>query len=171
VRIKAARIAAGLTMRRLARLVGLTAATVSRYESGRRCASRKVLERLAGGWTRGCWRKCPGCPRKGGPHMTDCERFKLLFRLYKAPPLKRGDRAACLFRDTLVVVTSWTDARIPWPRCRALDSTGGGSGLLVDEELARAVRHESAAALMWWWRASARRMPLAEGAGRRAGGR
>jgi LPXTG-motif cell wall-anchored protein len=30
----------------------------------------------------------------------------------------------------------------------------GGSGLLLDEELARAVRHESAAAVMYWWRAS-----------------
>jgi DNA-binding transcriptional regulator YiaG len=46
-RIKAARIAAGLTVPRLARLVGLTVATVSRYESGRRCPSRKALERLA----------------------------------------------------------------------------------------------------------------------------
>jgi hypothetical protein len=31
---------------------------------------------------------------------------------------------------------------------------GGGSGLLVNEELARAVRHESAAAVMFWWAAS-----------------
>jgi hypothetical protein len=59
-----------------------------------------------------------------------------------------------LLRDCDVVITSWTDARIPWPRCRALDGTGGGSGLLLDEELARAVRHESAAAVMYWWGAS-----------------
>src|SRR5262249_20372042 len=57
-------------------------------------------------------------------------------------------------RDCYVVVTSWTDARIPWPRCRPLDSPLGGSGLLVDEVLARAIRHESAAALCFWWRAS-----------------
>jgi hypothetical protein len=51
-----------------------------------------------------------------------------------------------------VVVTSWTDARIPWPRCRVADRAGGGgSGLLVDEELARAVRHEGAAAICHWW--------------------
>ena len=81
--------------------------------------------------------------------MTDRDRLKLLFGPYRAPPLRRGDRATCLYRDTTVVITSWTDAPIPWPRCRALDSRGG-FGLLVDEELARAVRHESAAAVMHW---------------------
>jgi hypothetical protein len=88
--------------------------------------------------------------------MTDRERVQLLFGPYQAPPLKRGDRATCLFGDCEVVITSWTDARIPWPRCRALDSPGGGSGLLVEEELARAVRHESALAVMHWWGASQR---------------
>src|SRR5262245_47917308 len=86
--------------------------------------------------------------------MKDADRVKLLFGSYLAPPLKRGDRAFCLFRDCTVVVTSWTDARIPWPRCRPLDNPLGGSGLLVDEELARAVRHESAAAVCYWSRAS-----------------
>jgi hypothetical protein len=56
-----------------------------------------------------------------------------------------------LLRDCAVVVTSWSDAPIPWPRCRALDGPGGGSGILLDEELARAVRHESAAAVMHLW--------------------
>jgi hypothetical protein len=84
--------------------------------------------------------------------MTD--RVKLLFGPYKPPSLRRGDRAFCLLRDCTVVVTGWSSARIPWPRCRALDGTGGGSGLLLDEELARAVRHESAAAVMYWWGAS-----------------
>jgi hypothetical protein len=83
--------------------------------------------------------------------MTDPDRLKLLFGPYQAPPLKRGDRTFCLFRDTTVAITAWTDAPLPWPRCRALDSPGGGSGLLVDEELARAVRHESAAAVMFSW--------------------
>ena len=86
--------------------------------------------------------------------VDDPDRVKLLFGPYTAPPLRRGDRATCLFRDCLVVVTAWTDAPIPWPRCRTLDGPGGGSGLLVDEELARAVRHESAAAVMRWWGAS-----------------
>ncbi len=83
--------------------------------------------------------------------MTQHDRVRLLFGPYQAPPLNRGDRATCLLRDCTVVITSWTDARIPWPRCRAVDSPGGGSGLLLDEELARAVRHESAAAVMHWW--------------------
>src|SRR5262249_4473819 len=87
--------------------------------------------------------------------MTNHDRVKLLYGPYQAPPLKRGDKATCLVRDCEVVVTSWTMARIPWPRCRPADDyRGGGAGLLVDEELARAVRHESAAAVMWWWGAS-----------------
>jgi hypothetical protein len=85
--------------------------------------------------------------------MTDRERVKLLFGPYTAPPLKRGYRATCLYRDRLVIITGWSSAPTPWPRCRALDSRGG-SGLLVDEELARAVRHESVAAGMLWWGAS-----------------
>jgi hypothetical protein len=39
-----------------------------------------------------------------------------------------------------MVVTSWSDGRILWPRCRAADTPGGGSGLVVDAELTRAVR-------------------------------
>ena len=83
--------------------------------------------------------------------MTDPDRIKLLFGPYRPPPLKRGDRAYCLFRGYVVVVTSWTDAPIPWPRCRILEGKGGGAGLLVEEELARAVRHESATAVCYWW--------------------
>src|SRR5262245_33526670 len=53
--------------------------------------------------------------------------------------------------DTDVTVTSWTAAPIPWPRCCRPGTHGGGSGLLVTEELARAVRNESAVAVCYWW--------------------
>src|SRR5262245_9864640 len=84
--------------------------------------------------------------------MNQRERVQLLSGPYTPPKVKRGDRATCLVRDCTVVITSVSAGRIPWSRCRALDQRGGGgSGLLVDEELARAVRSESAAAVMHWW--------------------
>jgi hypothetical protein len=49
-----------------------------------------------------------------------------------------------------VVVTSWTSACISWPRCLPVASKGH-PGLLLDDELARAVRTESAAAVRYWW--------------------
>jgi hypothetical protein len=87
--------------------------------------------------------------------MIHSERVRLLFGPYEPPPLKRGDWAVCLLRGCDVIVTGWTDAPVPWPRCRCLDGHGGGSGLLVEEELARAVMHEAAAAVMHWWGVSA----------------
>lgn len=74
---------------------------------------------------------------------------------YSAPAVKRGDRVTCLFRDCLCVVTSMSGAPIPWPRVRALGGNGSGSGLLVNDELARAVRAESAVALKYHFGASA----------------
>src|SRR5262249_10639677 len=86
--------------------------------------------------------------------MRRADRVKLLHGPYKPPPLRKEDRTTCLFRDGTVVITSWSDARISWPRCRLLDTHGGGSGLLVDEELARVIRTESAAAIKHCWGAS-----------------
>jgi hypothetical protein len=83
--------------------------------------------------------------------MKPGDRTKLLFGPYQAPRLRKGDRATCLYKDCDVVVTGWTDARISWPRCRPLAVPRSHPSLLVDEELARAVRHESAAALRYWW--------------------
>ena len=79
------------------------------------------------------------------------ESTKLLAGPYHPPPLRKGDHSFCFFRDTDVVVRSWTEARISWPRCRALDCPSSGSGLLIDEELARAVATESALAIMHHW--------------------
>jgi hypothetical protein len=61
-----------------------------------------------------------------------------------------GDRADCLYRDCLVVVTGWTDAPISWPRSLPVGERGYPS-IVVTEELARAIRHESAAAIQHWW--------------------
>jgi hypothetical protein len=89
--------------------------------------------------------------QREGDAVTDRDKVRLLFGPYRPPVLKRGDRATCLYRDCLVYVTGWSDALIPWPLCRRLEPRVGKPGLLVDEELARAVRHESATAVMHWW--------------------
>jgi hypothetical protein len=73
---------------------------------------------------------------------------------YRAPRLHVGDRAMCLYRDCLVQVTGWTDAPISWPRGIPVGRKGHPS-LLVDEELARAVRNEAVVAIRYWWGLSA----------------
>ena len=59
--------------------------------------------------------------------MPHPEKAALLFGPYRAPALHVGDRTHWLYRNAEVVVTSWTDAPIPWPRCRALETHGRGS--------------------------------------------
>jgi hypothetical protein len=54
-----------------------------------------------------------------------------------------------------VVVHGWTDAAISWPLCRPVEGRGR-PGILVEEELARAVRGESALALIHHFGASQR---------------
>lgn len=68
------------------------------------------------------------------------------------PPrgLRKGKRAYCLYYNAPVVVTGWSDARISWPRCQQ-KGQDGGSGLLVDEELKRAIRTDSATVLKFWF--------------------
>ena len=96
-------------------------------------------------------RDCLLAPPADVSTMKSSDRAKLLFGPYQAPALRRGDRATCHYRDCDVIVTGWTGARISWPRCRPLDVPRSHPSLLVDEELARAIRHESAAALRHWW--------------------
>jgi hypothetical protein len=78
-------------------------------------------------------------------------KTKLLFGPYRPPRLKVWQRASCLYRDTEVVIFGWTAAKIPWPRCYVAGTRAAGQGLLVDDELARAVRSESSAAIQHWW--------------------
>jgi hypothetical protein len=66
--------------------------------------------------------------------MTGRDRVRLLFGPYRPPALRRGDRATCLLRDGDVVITGWSGGRIPWPRCRAPGTHGGGSGIPLDDE-------------------------------------
>jgi hypothetical protein len=82
--------------------------------------------------------------------MNDDDHVKLS-GLYKPPALKVGARAVCLYRDAQVVVYGWSAGRIPWPLCYPAHTRAAGKGLLLDEELARAVRKESAAAIRYWW--------------------
>jgi hypothetical protein len=64
----------------------------------------------------------------------------LLDGTYQVPALHVGDRADCRMRGT-VVLMSWTDARIPWPRCKRQGKSH--PSLLLDDEPARAVRTEA----------------------------
>ena len=82
---------------------------------------------------------------------TPDDLYQLRHGPYHAPALRRGDRATCLVRDGDVIITGWSESRIPWPRCRRPGTHGGGSGLLVDDELARAIRLESSLAIQYWW--------------------
>jgi hypothetical protein len=79
------------------------------------------------------------------------DRARLLHGPYQTPALRVGDRATCLYRDCDVIVTSWTDAPISWPRCKRAGGGKGHPSVLVDGELERAIRTEAAVAVRYWW--------------------
>src|SRR5262249_59143650 len=62
---------------------------------------------------------------------------RLLAGPYTPPPLRRGERTFCLYRDADVTVTSWTSAPISWPRCcpRWWFFVDGGAGRGADRPL------------------------------------
>ncbi|HZY90218.1 MAG TPA: hypothetical protein VFE78_35680 [Gemmataceae bacterium] len=53
------------------------------------------------------------CDRCGGVGTNPRDRVKLPFGPCAAPRLRRGDRAACLYRGFDVIVTGWPDAHPP----------------------------------------------------------
>lgn len=82
--------------------------------------------------------------------MHPVREVPLLHGPYTAPACQRGDRLYCYVRDCLVAVKRWTDGIIPWPLGRALKRSAG-VGIVVEEELARAIECESALAIRYWW--------------------
>jgi len=84
--------------------------------------------------------------------MHDSERFKLLHGPYRAPRCRIGGKLQCAQRGE-VTVRGLSDGRIPWPQGVPVGSRSRPA-LLVNDELARAVRGESALAVMYWWGAS-----------------
>jgi hypothetical protein len=72
------------------------------------------------------------------------DNCRLLHDPYRSPHLRVGDRAECL-QPGNVFIQSSTDAHISRPLCLPVASKGHAS-LLLDGELARAVRTEAAAA-------------------------
>jgi hypothetical protein len=51
------------------------------------------------------------------------EKCRLLHGPYQPPRLHVVDRADCNLRGT-VKITSWTDAKISWPRCLPVSRSG-----------------------------------------------
>lgn len=72
---------------------------------------------------------------------------RLRFGPYRMRKKAVGDSVRCLYRQRKVVVTAISDAPIPWPRT----GNGAASGLIVCDDLERAITKESQAAVMHHW--------------------
>jgi hypothetical protein len=90
--------------------------------------------------------------------MRNADRFKLL-GTYRTPRVRVGRVLTCEFRDCDVVVTGYSDARIPWPVGRPRGQRGR-AGHVVFGALAAAVRRESNQAVAYWFGAAPGRVSL-----------
>jgi hypothetical protein len=82
--------------------------------------------------------------------MRDTDRYQLL-GTYHTPRVRVGRVLTCEYRDRDVVVTGYTDARIPWPHGRPRGHRGGTPGPVVYGGLAEAVRRESNQTVAHWF--------------------
>jgi hypothetical protein len=73
------------------------------------------------------------------------QHVKLLGR-YKTPRFRYGDVVLCELRGSVKIV-GLTNARIPWPKCRA----GRAHAIILYGDLAEAVRRESVEAVKHWF--------------------
>ncbi len=80
--------------------------------------------------------------------MKDSERFKLIGS-YKPLRVKIGTVLACEFRDCEVVVTGYSEGRIPWPIGKAKGQRT--KTWVICGDLADAIRRESNQAVCYWW--------------------
>jgi RNA polymerase sigma factor (sigma-70 family) len=64
--------------------------------------------------------------------FSACDKIALLFGPYHLPALWCGERAFCLYRGAVVVIKSWSDAPLSWPRCRPVGGHGGGAADVVN---------------------------------------
>jgi hypothetical protein len=73
-----------------------------------------------------------------------------LIGVYQPPRVRSRERVWCEYREQWCRITTWSEGRIPWPRCAPIGA-GGGSGLWIDETLKIAILTESGQALEYWF--------------------
>jgi hypothetical protein len=66
-------------------------------------------------------------------------------------PAAHTGSGSSTFRSVEVVIYDWTIGPISWPLRYHAETRAFGKGILVEDELARAIRHESATVLAHWW--------------------